>query len=329
MGLLDLQIATQLRSFRLDLDLNCPTGVLALVGPSGAGKSTVLRVIAGLLKPDSGRVTLDDETWFDSARSVNLPPEQRTVGMVFQEYALFPHMSVAGNVGFGGKTRVNELLERLSIGHLADARVSEISGGERQRVALARALSCDPKVLLLDEPLAALDTHTRSQVRGELGPLLHELALPAVLVTHDFADAAALADDVAVLVDGELRQRGAPFDLTRDPADPFVASFTGASVLDVTVSAGNLVLGNGTTLRAPEDAISGPAVLAVYPWEVKLGARGIAATVSAVIPHGGAMRVENDLMRADVSPAAAAGVRPGDTVRLEVAADALRLYPRA
>lgn len=303
--------------------------MLALVGPSGAGKSTVLRVIAGLLKPDSGRVALGDEVWFDSAAGVNLPPERRTAGMVFQEYALFPHLSVAGNVAFGGKERVAELLDRLSIDHLAGARVSEISGGERQRVALARALARDPEVLLLDEPLAALDTHTRSQVRTELGPLLHDLGLPALLVTHDFADAAALADDVAVLVDGELRQRGTPFDLTAGPADPFVASFTGASLLDVTVSEGEIVLGNGERLRAPKGALTGAATLAVYPWEIELGPRGVGARVTAVTPHAGAVRIETDVMRADVSVAAAGSLKLGDVVHLQIPAQALRLFARA
>src|SRR4051794_36667684 len=123
MGQLDFEIATQLRSFRLGVELSCPPGVLALVGPSGAGKSTVLRAISGLQKPDGGRIALDENVWFDSASRINLAPEDRMVGMVFQEYALSPHLSVAKNVAFGGKARVADLLERLSISHLADAHV--------------------------------------------------------------------------------------------------------------------------------------------------------------------------------------------------------------
>jgi len=159
----------------------------------------VLRVAAGLAP---GRVALDGEDW------THLPPERRRVGFVFQDYALFPHLTVRGNVAYAGK--VGDLLERLRIAHLADAKPAQLSGGERQRVALARALARDPAVLLLDEPLAALDAHTKAQVRHELAELLRELQLPTLLVTHDYEDAAALADEVGVLVDGTLRQLARP-----------------------------------------------------------------------------------------------------------------------
>ena len=158
-------------------------------------------------------------------------PSDARVGLVFQEYALFPHLSVRANVAFGGRQRVDELLERFRIAHLAGARPRTISGGERQRVALARALARDPRVLLLDEPLSALDAHTRASVRVELHGLLRELGLPTVLVTHDFEDAAALADRVGVLVEGRILQLASPADLVAAPADAFVASFTGANLL--------------------------------------------------------------------------------------------------
>src|SRR5204862_4013017 len=160
----------------------------------------------------------------DVERRVFRRPEERRVGLVFQDYALFPHLSVGQNVAYAGGTDVAGLLERFEIAHLAEARPAELSGGERQRVALARALARDPAVLLLDEPLSALDAFTRAQVRTELRELLRSLALPTVLVTHDFEDAAALSDLVGVLVDGHVLQTAAPSELVASPADAFVAS---------------------------------------------------------------------------------------------------------
>ncbi len=229
MGNLAVELGIPLRSYRLELSLLVAGETLALVGPSGAGKSTVLRAIAGLVRPESGRVALDDDVWFDAARRVNLAPEDRSVGLVFQHYALFPHMSVQRNVEFGGKERAAELLERLGIAALADARPHQLSGGERQRVALARALAREPRVLLLDEPLSALDPHTRDSVREELAGHLIAFGLPTVLVTHDAADAIALADRIGVLRDGRIVQLGTPAELRESPADEFVSRVFGAS----------------------------------------------------------------------------------------------------
>jgi molybdate transport system ATP-binding protein len=183
---LDVRLDHPLRSFSLSLAVELGRETLALVGPSGAGKSSVLRAIAGLLRPERGRIALGARPWLDTEEQIDLPPERRSVGLVFQEYALFPHLDVRRNVAFGGRGRVDELLERFRISHLARARPADLSGGERQRVALARALARDPAVLLLDEPLSALDAHTRGVVRGELAELLAELRLPTLLVTHDF-----------------------------------------------------------------------------------------------------------------------------------------------
>ena len=163
----------------------------------------MLRAVAGLVRPQAGRIALGDEVWFDSARRVLPLPDERRIGLVFQEYALFPHMNVGRTSPSAGAERVDEYLERFRISHLADARPTELSGGERQRVALARALARDPGVLLLDEPLSALDAHTKVAVRGELQELLREFGLPTLLVTHDYEDAAALADRVGVIVDGD------------------------------------------------------------------------------------------------------------------------------
>src|SRR6476659_2170246 len=223
MALLSTSFELPLRSFVLGLDLEIE-GTVALIGPSGAGKTSVLRSVAGLVKPAAGRIALDADTWFDSVKRVFRKPDERRVGLLFQEYALFPHMSVRENIAYAGKSRADEYLERFRISHLAKARTNELSGGERQRVALARALARGPGVILLDEPLAALDAHTKGTVRAELQELLEELALPTILVTHDFEDAAALADLVGVIVDGQLRQFATPSELVARPTDAFVAS---------------------------------------------------------------------------------------------------------
>jgi molybdenum ABC transporter ATP-binding protein len=273
LGPLRLDFSLPLRSFELALALDVATETVALVGPSGAGKTTVLRAVAGLARPRSGRITCGDETWFDAARRVDVPPEDRRIGYVFQEYALFPHLSVEQNVAFSGG-RADRLLWRLGIEHLATAKPGELSGGERQRVAVARALARNPRGLLLDEPMAALDPHTRNAVRTELHDLLGELGLPALLVTHDFEEAAALADRVGVLVEGRLRQVGPPADLLGAPADPFVARFAGANVLSgVAARAAHgltgVLLDAGPTVYAT-DAASGRTQIVVYPWDVSL-----------------------------------------------------------
>ena len=256
----------------MDLEIE---GTVALVGPSGAGKTSVLRAVAGLVRPSPGRIALDDDVWFDAERKLFRGPAERRVGLVFQEYALFPHMSVRQNVAYGGRERVDEYLERFRISHLAKARPTELSGGERQRVALARALARDPGVLLLDEPLAALDTHTKAAVRGELQELLREFGLPTLLVTHDYEDAASLADQVGVIIDGRLRQFGPPQELVASPADVFVASFTGANVIRgiARPSEGELTLielESGDLVYSTDEG-AGPVGVVVYPWEVSVG----------------------------------------------------------
>jgi molybdate transport system ATP-binding protein len=271
---LSAELALPLRSFQLELALEVE-GTVALVGPSGAGKTSVLRAVAGLVKPASGRIALDDAVWFDSDAGVFLGPDERRIGLVFQEYALFPHMSVRQNVAYGGRERVDEYLERFRISHLAKARPDELSGGERQRVALARALARDPGVLLLDEPLSALDANTKVAVRGELQELLREFGLPTLLVTHDYEDAAALADQVGVLVEGELRQLATPQEMVARPADGFVASFTGANLLHGMARAGRdglteIVLATGETIWSADVAV-GPVDAVVYPWEISVG----------------------------------------------------------
>ena len=267
------EVTVPLRTFSLCLSLTVDSTV-ALIGPSGAGKSTVLNAIAGLVKPAGGRIRCDDEPWFDAGEGVFVRPEDRRVGLVFQDYALFPHLTVRQNVEYARRNAADEYLDRFRIRQLEHARPGSLSGGERQRVALARALARDPEILLLDEPLSALDAHTKVEVRTELQQLLAELEIPTLLVTHDFEDAAALAGHVGVLVDGELRQTGSPTDLVARPADPFVASFTGANLLP-------LQLDDGTVI-ATSDRADGAAMVAVYPWDI---------TVSTTLPHDSAMNV--------------------------------------
>jgi len=300
---LELAIASALRPFELDIELSVGAETVALVGPSGAGKTTVLRAIAGLRRPDRGRITLGECAWFDASAKIDLAPEQRSVGLVFQEYALFPHLSVRANVAFGGTSRVDELLERFGIARLAGEKPATLSGGERQRVALARALARNPSVLLLDEPLSALDAHTRAAVRDELQDLLGELALPSLIVTHDFGDAAALADRIGVVIDGRLRQLGTAAELVARPADAFVVSLTGGNLLTGTAfprkgGGSEVVLDAGGVVCSDESA-SGRVGVAVYPWEVTVSSpddaggssNEIVAAVASLTPEGGRVRV--------------------------------------
>jgi molybdate transport system ATP-binding protein len=267
------EVTVPLRTFELRLSLAVDSTV-ALIGPSGAGKSTVLNAIAGLVKPSAGSIRCDGETWFDADGGVFVRAEERRVGLVFQDYALFPHLTVRQNIEYARRSSADPYLDRFGIRHLERARPEALSGGERQRVALARALARDPEILLLDEPLSALDAHTKVDVRAELQQVLAGLEIPTLLVTHDFEDAAALAGEVGVLVDGELRQTGSPADLVAQPADPFVASFTGANLLPGRLEDGTVI---STT-----DGGDGALTLAVYPWDI---------TISTHRPDDSAMNV--------------------------------------
>ena len=343
MDTLELTLDHPLRSLRLSVELELGRETLALVGPSGAGKSSVLRAIAGLLRPERGRITLGPAAWLDTEAGIDLPPERRSVGLVFQEYALFPHLDVRSNVGFGGRERVDELLERFRISHLADARPGDLSGGERQRVALARALARDPAVLLLDEPLSALDTHTRGAVRGELAEVLAELRLPTLLVTHDFEDAAALADRVGVIVEGRVLQLGAAAELLAAPADAFVASFTGANLLHGTARPAaqgltEVVLDAGGSGYST-DVAAGRVGLAVYPWEVALArsesadsaVNHIRGEVRSLVALGNRVRVRVGPLTAEITAASAErlGLVEGEAVVASFKATAARLVPLA
>jgi molybdate transport system ATP-binding protein len=244
----------------------------------------MLRAIAGLLSPREGRVGLGDSVWFDAERGVDLAPERRGCGFLFQDYALFPRMSAWRNVayGMGGPRRERRaaalaMLERFGVAALAEARPATMSGGERQRVALARALAARPPVLLLDEPLSALDSTTRREAIGELRAVFAETGTPVVLVTHSFEEAAVLAGELVVIDAGREVQRGTAAEISAAPASAFVADFAGAVVLRGEASAdGDLTL---VRLRGGADVWSadrarGPVSLSVFPWEISIEAGG-------------------------------------------------------
>jgi ABC-type sulfate/molybdate transport systems ATPase subunit len=339
---LHVRLSHPRRGFRLDVELAVEPGPLALVGPSGAGKTSILRAVAGLLRPEFGRIGVGSETWLDTDAGIDLPPERRSVGLVFQDYALFPHLTVEQNVRFGGARKsVGALLERFRIGHLTKVRPGELSGGERQRVALARALARDPSVLLLDEPLAALDADTRAHVRGELAGELRELGLPTLVVTHDFADAAVLAERISVLVDGAVVQSGAAGDLIAAPESGFVASFTGANVLPGRARPGpsgltEVELGDGTRLLS-SDPGEGPVAVVVPPWEVSVALSApddsaqnhVAGPVLTVAPVGNRARVTIGPVTAEVTAASVErlSLRPGTHAVASFKAAGTRLLP--
>jgi ABC-type sulfate/molybdate transport systems ATPase subunit len=275
-GLTVSQLAARAGAFQLSpIDLEVPPDrVLVVLGPSGAGKTMLLETIAGLRPQVSGQVHLA------GTELTHLPPERRRIGMVFQDAALFPHMSVRENVRFGLRASARTqgqaadgLLGDLGIAHLAGRSPRSLSGGERQRVALARALAIAPGLLLLDEPLSALDQPTREEMRGLLQELLTRLEIPAVHVTHDRDEAASLADDLAVIVAGTLRQAGPARQVTAEPADQAVARLLGWSELGSGISErGTLRIGQ-LTLRVPgPEPAQGPAHAYYRPEDVLLGA---------------------------------------------------------
>jgi molybdate transport system ATP-binding protein len=345
---LELEAATRLGGIALDVALSVPRGrCLALAGPSGAGKTSVLRVAAGLLRPERGRVRCGERTWLDTGRGTDVPPEQRRCGYVFQDYALFPRMTALQNVAYPvrDKRRAHELLDRFGVAHVADSRPTTLSGGERQRVALARALARRPDALLLDEPLSALDARTRASATRTLKEILDEVEVPALLVTHDFAEAAALGDEVGIVDAGRIVQRGTASDLAARPGSSFVADFTGAVVLTGTAraAAGGLTAvdldGGGTVTSTGEGA--GPVAVSVYPWEIALepsagettAQNRLPARIATITVVGNRARVALSRPQPLVAEITAASaerlrLRPGDEVVATWKAAATRIVAR-
>lgn len=274
----------------VDLDLN-PGELLALVGPSGCGKSTLLRSIAGLIDIDSGRVELDGQLVDDG--STRLPPERRSVGLVFQEHALFPHLDVRDNVGFGVRSgdraqirsRVAEMLELVNLGDQGDRFPHELSGGERQRVALARALAPAPALMLLDEPFASLDHNLRTRLRRDVTQVLRRTETPAVFVTHDQAEALAIGDRIAVMLDGRIEQLDSPEQVFHQPTNQFVASFMGdAGYLAIDTSSGAWHTALGPV--AADRSLASPLAM-VRPDDLRFVADAVGdAVVTALDYHG-------------------------------------------
>jgi spermidine/putrescine ABC transporter ATP-binding subunit len=317
-----------------DLDLSVPPGELfVLLGGSGSGKSTLLRTIAGFVQPNGGHIALD------GADLSALPPHRRPVNMMFQSYALFPHMSVAADIGFGLRMRgmsraavadrVREMLELVRLQGFEARRPSHLSGGQQQRVALARSLAPRPALLLLDEPLSALDRNLRRDTREELVRLQHDLGLAFILVTHDQEEALMMAHRIGVMHAGRLIQVGSPSEVYERPGARFVAEFLGAAnILPVTVRHGRAELACGLVVRAAMDVPADAKWLAVRPERVKIGEADAANRLPGVVvqrSYAGetlthVVRLEDgSLMRATTAlqqGLAAEPVTVGDTVTL-------------
>ncbi len=337
--------------FLLDVDLQAQAGqILAVVGPNGAGKSTLLRALAGLIPLTRGRIELAGRVLTDTASGRNLRPDERHVGVLFQDYRLFPHLSARDNVAFGlraqgvgrraAQARADAWLVTMDLAALAGRRPAQLSGGQAQRVALARTLATDPGLLLLDEPLAALDAGTRATVRTELRRHLVAFAGPTLLVTHDPLEAMTLADEIVVLEHGRVVQRGTPGAVARRPCSRYVGQLVGLNVFQGTAAGGVLtVAGGGTVSFAGE--LAGPAVAAVRPSAVTLhpappgasSSRNLwAGTLEALEPFGDRVRatVRAELpLLVDITVAAVADLRltPGERVWATVKATDIDVYP--
>jgi len=321
---------------KVDLDIARGETVV-LLGPSGCGKTTLLRIIAGLEAPDDGGRVL-----FNNADVTHVPIERRNVGMVFQSYALFPNMNVAENIGYGlkvrgvapaeRKARVAELVMLTGIEGLEHRRVDQLSGGQRQRVALARAVAPRPSVLLLDEPLTALDAALRERLRGELNRLLRTLGITTIYVTHDQAEAMALGDRIVVMRKGAIAQIGSPRDIYFAPESRFVAEFIGAANIVQGVSGnGALALPGGTLPLA--NGAAGPVAAMIRPEAIRIVAVDAAAWSGRV----DSVSFVGDRQRLTVTGAAAnpiivdvpnsTSVAAGDRIGLSVEASAIRVLP--
>ena len=348
---LDASVQVSRGVFDLDVDLAVPPGeVVAVLGPNGAGKSTLLRCLAGLERLRGGHVRLADRTLDAPAAGVFVPPEQRPTGIVFQDYLLFPHLSVIDNVAFGTRSRglrrsasrraAAPWLERMGLAQYGRRKPTSLSGGQAQRVALARALASDPGLLLLDEPLSALDAGTRAETRSDLRMHLSSFAGPALVVTHDALEAMVLADSLLVLENGRVVQRGAPAEVARRPATPYVARLLGLNLWPGVARGGDVALAGGGHLVVADTAVSGDVLLAVRPSALALHAQhpeGSPRNVWPVTVTG--LELLGDRVRValsgppsalvDITPAAVAELdpTPGRQLFVSLKATEVEVYP--
>ena len=340
------------RAFEVAAELSIPlrqAPVTVLFGPSGSGKTTLLRLIAGLQRPDDGSIVFGGRPWFDAARAIHLPPQKRGAGFLFQDYALFPHLTVAENVAYAApRHTARRLLDAFGLTPLSSSKPRALSGGEQQRVALARALAAQPALLLLDEPLSALDAPTRSRTRHELRRMLLDAGVPSIVVTHDRMEAVALGDWMAVMVDGRIRQSGPVQEVFRRPADRQVAESLGVeNVLPAEIAgreSGLLVLrvpgGEAAALiQCVDSGETGPVLACIRAEDVAIARRldqvssarnRLAGRVCAVIPEGALARVELDcgfplVALVTAQSAAELALREGEQVSAVVKATSVHL----
>lgn len=352
--MIELDVTKALRHFHLEVQLRLPgNGCVALVGPTGCGKTTTLRLIAGLETPDSGHIIVDGETLVDTERRVNVPVRQRRTGLVFQDYALFPHMDVLQNVMYGigrrGLSRRQaheqalEVLRRVHLQGLERARPVQLSGGQQQRVALARAIASEPSLLLMDEPLSALDPTVRRQVRTELKAFIAELGIQTIIVTHDVVDAMTLGDTICVMDQGRIIQTGDRSELLSRPRNTFVAEFLGINLLNCVArpaaEEGLYEAVCGDVRFYTFDEAEGEALLRCDPWDVSLSRQppqGSAVNimrgkVTQLAHLGGRTRVtiENGVsLVAELTHLSEAqlALKPGDEVYASFKASATHVY---
>jgi molybdate transport system ATP-binding protein len=354
--MLSVQVRKALREFELAISFEVrPAETLVIIGPSGCGKTTTLNIVAGLVRPDQGRVVLGDQVLVDRAAGLEVPTEKRSVGFVFQDFALFPHMTAAENVAYGLRARrrpraeiaekVAAALELVGIEHLKARRPFHLSGGERQRVALARAIACDAQILLLDEPLGSLDAQTRNSVRGDLQRLLRKVGRIAIMVTHDYIDALTFGDRICVLERGKALQVGNRHELLVHPKSRFVAELTGVNFFEGAISASRqegmaeIWVGDTRLYAATGEQEMGDTLLAFFPSDVTLSreapagsARNIFhSTVRELVHLGDKVRVSLNgalPMCAEITASALEqlGLVEGDAVYAAVKATAIKTY---
>jgi molybdate transport system ATP-binding protein len=336
--------------FTLRAELTIDAGhTTAIVGPNGAGKSTLLRALAGLTPLDRGSITLDGEVLDDPARDVLVPPQHRSVGLMFQDYLLFGHLTALDNVAFGprrhGRPKVQarataqEWLDRMGLSDKAGAKPRELSGGQAQRVALARALATDPKLLLLDEPLAALDATTRAEVRRDLRRHLDSFPGVRLIVTHDPVEAMYLADRLVVLEGGRITQSGPPAEITARPRSRYIADLVGTNLFAGTVADGVLVTATGqelvvaTEVEGAAFAVLSPRAVSVHRDQPSGSPRNRwSGPIESIDATGDRVRIlvgGREPVVAEVTPQAChdLALRDGETVWVAMKATEFEVYP--